>query len=489
MKFYTNIYYDGSYALVREINEFRENKTERFKPSVFIVTDKKTKYKTIDNKSAEKLTLESSYDLMNFKEKYKDVVGFEIHGDIGEEYQYINSNYGNEFEYNYSKIKTLYIDIETTCENGFPDVDDPREKVIAITCMIDKKITVFCLGEFKTDRDIDVNEYDNEENLLYYFTQYMKMNQPDIITGWNIKFFDIPYLINRLKALDMKPQAQSISPWNIIKEKKITRQGKESTTYLIAGISTLDYYELYKTFTYVNQESYRLDHIAWVELGERKLSYSEYDNIADFYRKNFQQFIEYNIKDVELVEKLENKMRLIELAVALAYSAGVNFTDVFSQVRTWDVIIYNHLLKKNIVIPSKKENDKDDQYAGAYVKDPLVGMHNWIVSFDIASMYPSSIMQYNISPETFKGSVKIHISPKDIVNPDDLVGKLFDKCKEQNYSLAANGTYYSNEEQGFLPELMDKMFKERKSYKNKMIESKQKLEEVKKELKSRGLSV
>ena len=491
MKFYTNVYYDGNNALVREITDQRVNKTERFKPSVFILTDKNTKYKTVDGKNTEKIELQNSFDLSEFKERYKDVRGFEIHGDIGTEYQYINQNYEAEFEYDYSLLKILYIDIETTCEEGFPDIQDPREKVIAITCKIDGNITVFCLGSFHTDRkNIEVRQHCDEKDLLYNFIQFMANTKPDIISGWSVKYFDIPYLVNRIKSFeDDALSYKKLSPWGIVKQKFITRNGKETCTFNLIGISVLDYYELYKTFTYTNQESYALDHIAWVELGDRKISYTDYDNISDFYKNNFQLFIEYNIKDVELVEKLENKMRLMELAVALAYSAGVNFTDVFSQVRTWDVIIYNHLMRRNIIIPSKKDNDKNDQYAGAYVKDPLVGMHNWIVSFDIASMYPSSIMQFNISPETYRGQHDIKLLPEDITSPRPNAEKIFLEAKSKNFYITANGTYYDNTKQGFLAELMDKMFKERKTYKNKMIEAKKNLEEINKELQKRGLLV
>ena len=168
----------------------------------------------------------------------------------------------------------------------------------------------------------------------------------------------------------------------------------------MAGITVIDYLDLYKKFTYTNQESYRLDHIAFVELGQRKLDHSEFDTFKDFYTGNWQKFIEYNIIDVELVDRLEDKMKLIELALTMAYDAKVNYNDVFFQVRTWDAIIYNYLKRKNIVIPPKERSEKDSQYAGAYVKEPIPGKYDWVVSFDLNSLYPHLIMQYNISPET-----------------------------------------------------------------------------------------
>jgi DNA polymerase elongation subunit (family B) len=491
MSFYTNIYYSGSSIFCREISgEKRIKDSVKFESCLYINTDKNTNTKTIDGKNADKICFTSSFEASEFKKTYENVRGFDIHGDIGVEYQYISSKYGIDCEYDLSKIRILYIDIETTCENGFPDIENPQEKIIAITCKILDETKVFCLGQYKSVGDEIVNEYGDEKELLYDVIQYFQDKQPDIITGWNIRFFDIPYMVNRIKSFkDSELQAKKLSPWEIIKQKTIEKGNKEYVVYDLIGIATLDYYELYKTFTYVTQESYKLDHIAWVELGERKISYSEYENLSDFYTKNFQKFIEYNIKDVELIQRLEQKMRLVELAVALAYSAGVNYADVFSQVKTWDVIIYNHLAKQNIVIPPKKNQMKDEQYAGAYVKDPIVGMHNWVVSFDIASMYPSAIMQYNISPETIVDRVDIRMSVNDIVKPDENVKTIFDMAKRENFSITANGACFTNKKHGFLPELMDNMYKERKMFKNKMIESKKELEAIDNELKRRGLKV
>jgi DNA polymerase elongation subunit (family B) len=282
-----------------------------------------------------------------------------------------------------------------------------------------------------------------------------------------------------------------MSPWSIVKEKSVIRKGQnvESKVYDFIGISTMDYYELYKTFTYVNQESYRLDHIATVELGEGKMSYDEYETIKDFYTKNFQKFVEYNIKDVVLVERLEEKLKLMELAIALAYSAGVNYSDVFSQVKTWDVIIYNYLARNNIVIPPKKKSSKNEQYAGAYVKEPLVGMYDWVVSYDLNSLYPHLIMQYNISPETMTNDgLRGVVSPEGILRRGPVSIDQLEENKKKNLSTAANGTTYRKDIRGFLPELMDKMYGDRKMFKNKMIESKKKLEEVISEMNRRGLS-
>jgi DNA polymerase elongation subunit (family B) len=491
MSFYTNVFSYGNKILYRERDESgvsTKNETY-FRPSLFVNTDKKTDYKSIFGKSLDRVEFENKDEYMKFIERYSDVSGFEIHGEIQAEYQFIRNNYP-DCQPNYDLLDIAYIDIETTSEFGFPNFQSPEEKVIAI-CISrkDEPSVVFCLGEYKKQKDEIVHCFDNEDNLLYMFLEYFSGRYPDIISGWSIRFFDIPYLYNRIIRLLGEKIAKKLSPWNVIKEKIVDRGviGKH-VVYDIVGISILDYYELYKTFTYVNRESYKLDYIASVELGEKKLDYTEYESIQEFYQKNFQKFIEYNIKDVKLVEQLDDKLQLMRLAVTLAYSAGVNFNDIFSQVKTWDVIIYNYLAKKNIIIPAKKRSRKDEQYIGAYVKEPIVGMHKWVVSFDLNSLYPHLIMQYNISPETLTADgMRGLVSPDGVLKNGPVSMKSIDDLSSKNLSIAANGTTYTKEKRGFLPNLMDDMYKDRKMYKTKMIQAEKQLEKVEAEIKRRGL--
>ena len=492
MSFYTNVYYNFESMLVAERNEdgTKVFKKESFTPSVFLPSNKPSNVKSIDGKSLTEMTFGSYQDYKEFIESYSDVPDFEIHGDIQQEYQFINKNYGTNISYDFSQIDIMYIDIETTSEKGWPSIEDPEEEIIAITVFSSKHgNATFCLGVFNPGNiDIKVFEYQDEQKLLKEFLEYFAKNYPDVVSGWNIRFFDFPYLIKRIKKVLGNKAAKMLSPWSILKEKFITRNGKEDLMYDIIGVAMLDYFEVYKTFTYVNQESYRLDHIAYVELGQRKLAYDEYESLTEFYKKDFQKFIQYNIRDVELVQKLEEKLKLIELSVALAYSAGVNFQDVFSQVRTWDVIIYNYLSNDNIAIPPKKRGRKDEQYAGAYVKEPLVGMHEWVVSFDLNSLYPHLIMQYNISPETLTDDgMRGVVSPDGILKNGMVAMQNLEDNKNKDLSTAANGTTYRKDIRGFLPELMDKMYKDRKMFKNKMIESKKDLEEINAELKRRAI--
>ena len=468
----------GKYILCRGFNEDGTpfERKEEFHPTMFVPskvkfktgTQKKTDYRTLDGVYVEPINPGNIPDTREFVNKYQDIKGFDIYGNTDFVYQFIGDNYKGEIDYDFSKIKVATIDIECESEYGFPKPEDANERINAITVDFNGWIYVYGLGDFNLaespyDGKLRQFTFETEEELLDSFLSTWELESPDIITGWNVRFFDIPYLVNRINNVLGEKESKRLSPWRVIKERTVRKMNRENQTYEIVGVSTLDYYELYQTFTYVNQESYRLDHIAFVELGEKKLSYDEYDSMATFYKNDFQKFIEYNVKDVELVKKLEDKMKLLELAVSLAYSAKVNYMDVFGQVRTWDCIIYHYLMEHGIVIPPKKTSKKDAQYAGAYVKDPIVGMHDWVVSFDLNSLYPHLIMQYNISPETMVPNNKDNrITPDSILNGKDV--------PHDAYSVAANGTCYTKEHQGFLPALMEKLYKERKMYKKKMIE-------------------
>ena len=477
--FYTNVARRGNRILVRGVNDGTPFRKEvEFHPTLFIPSNKESKWKTLEGANVEPINPGNMNDCREFIQKYSGVSGFEIYGNTDYIYQFIGKIHPGEVDYKFNDIRVGYIDIETTCENGFPKIDDPEEEVIAITLIIGDKKWVFARGEFDQPEDAVCYSHHDEEYVLQEFLNVWMQEYPDIISGWNIRFFDIPYLYNRIKRVFGDKVAKTLSPWNVIKERTVVRMNREQTAYELLGIATLDYYELYLTFTYTSQESYRLDHIASIELGEKKISYEEFDNIAEFYRQDFNKFVQYNYQDTVLVKRLEEKLKLMELAVALAYSAKVNFMDVYSQVRTWDQIIYHYLNERNIVIPQKKGQSKNEQYAGAYVKEPIVGRHEWVVSFDLNSLYPHLIMQYNISPETLvpmSEDSRFGIGPNNILNgPDNFYAKgTFEKIedfKSQGYSVAANGSCYSKDHQGFLPALMEKMYVERKMYKKKMIE-------------------
>lgn len=481
MGFYTNVSLRGNKVLYRGYKKGkRVHESVEYNPTLFVSSPKNTKFKTLDGKFVDSIQPGTIRDCREFIKKYDDVKGFDIYGNSDYVYQFIGDLFPGDIDYDPSLIRIAYLDIETTCESGFPDVDRPIEEVTVITIKVNNDIHVFGLGDYSIpDSSAVCHHYSDERDLLIEFIQTWRELDPDIVTGWNVKFFDIAYLYARMRSLIGEQEANKMSPWGKVREHMVYTKHGQKTAFDLTGIAILDYLDLYKTFTYVTQESYKLDHIAEIELGEKKLAYDEYDSISDFYKKNFPKFVQYNYQDTMLIEKLENKMKLIELGLALAYAAKVNYVDIFSQVRTWDQIIYHHLRGKGVVIPMKKGMAKGEQYEGAYVKEPLTGKHDWIVSFDLNSLYPHLIMQYNVSPETkVRDLTKEELFGCAKVKDDVLEGKDSEKLKQlaKKGSVAANGTVFRNDFQGFLPELMEKMYLERKKYKKLMIEAQKKKE-------------
>jgi DNA polymerase elongation subunit (family B) len=480
--FYTNVVTYGNSVYYRGYRDGRQVfENPDFQPELFVPSRKQTRYRDLDGMYVEPVVPGSIKDYRNFIKQYDGVGGMRIMGDINLEIQYIGAETGSkDVEYDYNMLKVACIDIETTCEKGFPDVEDPQEKVIAITMSLGDKVYSFGLGDFVCD-GVDCFVYTEERDLLATFIDFWNDSRPDIVTGWNVRFFDIPYLYARIVKLLGEKEAKRLSPWKITKEKVVHRRGTEQKVFDLYGIAVMDYYDLYQAFTYTNQESYRLDHIAYVELGERKMSYEEHGTIREFYKNDFQKFMEYNVKDVLLVDRLEKKLKLMELAVALAYAAKVNFMDVFSQVKMWDSIIYHYLKDHSIVVPPRAVTTKAEQYAGAYVKDPIVGMHDWIMSFDLNSLYPHLIMQYNVSPETKVNNmgnemVTNLITPQLLLDEDSTAWEKVAMWKDEGLSVASNGVTFTRDFKGFLPAIMEKLYEERKVAKKNMIAAQQKAE-------------
>jgi len=480
LRFYTNVQMVGDHFLVRGYEDGKHFMIrEKFNPTLFVPSNKKTKYQTLNGENVESVQPGSVRECREFVKKYENVENFKIFGNTQYIYQYISDIYPeDELKFDISKIKVTTIDIEVASENGFPDVESSAEEVLLITIQdyASKKIRTWGKGPFQNkQKNVEYRSFSTEYDLLNDFINWwmIETNTPEVVTGWNSKLYDIPYLVRRIDRVLGEKLMKRLSPWGLVTEDETYISGRKHLCYDIGGISQLDYLDLYKKFTYKAQESYRLDYIAEVELKQKKLDHSEFDTFKDFYTKGWQKFVEYNIKDVELVDRLEDKMKLIELALTMAYDAKANYEDVFSQVRMWDTIIYNYLKKRNIVIPPKERSDKDSKYEGAYVKEPIPGMYEWVVSFDLNSLYPHLIMQYNISPETL-------VEEKHpTVNVDKILNQTINFEMYKDYAVCANGAMYRKDVRGFLPELMEKIYNERVIFKKKMLEAEQAYEKKK----------
>ena len=477
MNFYKNcVEYKGK-LFVRGIHEGQEFQEKiDFQPTFFTLTNKESKHTNLQGQYLHPTQFDSIAKAREFRKSY-DNSNSPIYGMERFAYQYIANEYKDDIDWQKDKIKIFTIDIETSCEEGFPDVDNPVEELLCLTVknQTNKQIITWGTGDFKTDReDVTYVRCNSEKELIKEFMSFWMKNYPDIITGWNCKFFDIPYLLGRISRLTDSKVIRKLSPWGFVEQKEVIVRGRPKTIFSIQGIAMLDYIDLYQKFIPVSQESYKLDYIGKVELGVGK-DEMPYETFREWYTKDFQSFVDYNIQDVEIVDRLEDKLKLIELILTMAYEAKVNYDDVFSQVRVWDVLIYNYLRKEHIVVPEKSEQVKDTKYDGAYVKEPLTGMHDWIVSFDINSLYPHLIMQYNISPEKIVG-----------MNPEGTsVNKLLSRklnlehLKDKDVCMAPNGATFKRDNAGFLPRLLDKMYQDRVVYKDKMMKAKKLYQETK----------
>jgi len=472
MQFYTNVFPLGDRMCVRGIENGKPfaRKVDFF-PTLYVPSKKETsQWSTLDGTIVDEIKTGTIKETRDFVKRYEDVQGFDVYGNTNYVCQYISDTYESDIRFDMDNIRVFSLDIETKTENGFPDIKLANEEVLLISIKDSKtkQITVFGTKPFVHDRDdVVYKTCRDEQQLLKEFIIWWQDNYPDVITGWNTEFFDIPYLVRRIDRELGESMSKKLSPWGYLNERKTFIKGNEEIHYDIQGIAHLDYLALYKKFTYQKQESYRLDYICQEELGEGKLELPGED-FKDSYTNFWQIFVEYNIRDTELVYRLDDKMRLIELCLTMAYNAKINYEDVFSQVRMWDAIIYNHLRKKMIAIPAKTGSGKDAQFEGAYVKDPILGLHKWVASFDLNSLYPHLIMQYNISPETLTHD-KIPCTVEKLLNQE--VDTSY--AQRRSLSLTANGWCYRKDVKGFMPELMEKMYIDRSKFKKQMLKIEQ----------------
>jgi len=487
LQFYTNVSRYGNQIPLRGYDHGRRiEKKIKYEPILFTSTNLKTNWKALDGTPVGVANAGKRFESMRAANEYvtanKGVSGKTIYGNTKYIPAFINDYYPGNIEFNRSTINVATIDIEVASDDGFPEPEKADHKVISIAMKsnIGETYYVWGLGDYDVEQSymkenlVVYRKFDREDDLLINFITHWSSQQhsPDVVTGWNTRFFDIPYLVNRINRMLGEAYVKRLSPWGMVDRQEVTKMGRTQTAYELKGISQLDYLDLFKKFgySYGPQESYKLDHIAHVVLGENKLSYEEYSNLHTLYKHNHQKFIDYNIKDVELVDRIEDKLGLITLCMTMAYKGGVNYNDTFGTTLIWDTIIYRKLFANNIVVPFIEDKTKS-AYPGGFVKDPHVGIHDNIVSFDLNSLYPSIIMQYNMSPETIANG---EITQFDIEN----VLTQSSRPDNRGKALAANGQYFNTDRPGIVPFIIDEMYKERVDIKQQMITAQKELEKV-----------
>ncbi len=540
MKFYTHVARVFDKLLVRGYENGKRVQHEiEYQPYLFVpAAQHLATHKTLEGRGVAKLFPGSISETVQYLKNHKNVLGHEIYGIEAFEYQYINDEYPGEIKYDPNLISVVTLDIETDSKGGFPDIKTANRALTAITIRKNDRAVSFGTRAYKNEHTyVTYIQCRDERDMIERFLKTWRSAEwlPDVVTGWNVEFFDIPYLINRIERLFDEKTAKQLSPWYRW-EKRIdpnkrndnNSDGASEDIFMRVplGITVLDYMQLYKKFTFSQQESFKLDHIAFLELGERKIDYTAlgFETLDEFYEKDFQNYINYNIRDVDLVYRIDQKMKLLEQVYAIAYDGKVNLIDSLTTVGMWDIIIHNYLLANNIVIPLKKYGDKPRQIEGAYVKDPQVGMHKWVVSFDLNSLYPHLIMQYNISPETLVGQMlefdlavtsrsvdmfldgvinqqRTESDKQDILNnvyqsyeslidnakdnstslknalkKNEVFVKKFDSIKTlletYNLTITPTGCLFSKDQRGFLPTLMETMYNDRTVWKKRMLEAK-----------------
>lgn len=489
--FYTNIAVHGNSILFRGIDNGRELRTKiPFSPYFFIPTKKETSYESLFNEPLEKISFSNIREARDFIQRYNDVDNFKIFGQEKFEYAFIADQFKGIVDWDLNDISIAIVDIETAKDEfgSFPDAQRANGAITSIALNYikgkTKKTYVFGYKPYNIEGNEEYIYCDDERDLCKRFLSVWSSNYPHIASGWHSNGYDIPYIINRFNLLLGEAETQKLSPWNNIWCRVSDNKGKQTISYNIIGIALLDYLELYKWYAPEgkSKESYKLDFIAKEELGEGKVSYEEFENLDELYEKDYQKFIRYNIGDTELIIKLEEKLKLFELAISVTYDSKVNFEDIFSQTRLWDSLCYNYLLAKNIIVPFKTTSSVEE-YEGAYVKEPIPGKYYNIVTEDFNSMYPNLFIFLNISPETL-------IDPKDYtkemvdiiskgVSVEKLLNKEIDLSKISGCSLSPNGQFFRTDKPGFLPIMLEEMYNDRVKYKNLMLESKKQLENEK----------
>lgn len=485
--FYTNVQCLGNNILFRGIIDGRRVIDRiQYSPSLYVKSRRPTPFKNLFGEYLEQKRFNDINEAKEFTKRFDGVVNAStIYGNNRYEYAYIAEEFPGVTEWSIDQLVIAFIDIEVGSENGFPDPYKAEEPITAITITyLNGDSYVFGCGDYVVQGNEVYTKCTDEWTLCRKFLQHWQDNYPDVVTGWNTKFFDIPYIVNRFNRILGEATTKKLSPWNRISEREMKIMGRTLKSYEFFGVASLDYLELYKWYapSGKSQESYRLDHIANVELGESKLSYEEYGSLHQLYRLNFQKFIEYNIKDVKLVLRLDDKLKLIELALTLAYDTKCNFEDVFAQTRMWDALTYNNLLQQNIIVPPRVVQEKTAAFEGAYVKDVQIGLHDYVASFDLDSLYPHLMMQYNISPETLVEPEDYTDYMREILSSGVTVDKLLSKSIDlselysEKYTMTPNGQFFRTDKQGFLPKMMEEMYEDRKKFKKMMLVAKQEYE-------------
>jgi DNA polymerase elongation subunit (family B) len=383
----------------------------------------------------------------------------------------------------------VILDIEVSTEGGFPNITE-GDKTITAIALYDQSANEYWSLVLDPDGKVTDGKKDNvttrsfrcEENLLEFFLNKWEEIKPTVVSGWNSNGFDMPYLFNRLRAVLGKAAGYRLSPIGIAYQNKFNKR------MIIAGVSLLDYMELYKKFVGVMKPSWSLANVAKdEELKHQKLTYR--GSLTELYKNDLHRYIEYNLTDVMVVVELDKKYDFINLAQAVCHKGHVPYEWFQMSSRFIDGAILMYLRRHDLVAPNKPVGGReeyeemqqggDDGFTGAFVKEPIPGLYDWITSADITSLYPSVIMTLNISPETKIGKIenwsKLEFDRGEIpvvrVGTQSYIAEDFKKMiADHKFSISSNGVVYRQDVHGVVPTILDIWFAERVEYRKKAAE-------------------
>lgn len=488
-------------------------------------------YRSLYGDRLSKMAFNNISDANDFIKRYDGVVP--VYGQTSLQHQFISHRYPGKIEFQFDKYRVLNFDIETRFDGsddedevkvrkvfsleeevvsveymktltdvyevwddinerwypasiapqrqpgGFPDAQDAAYEITSISCKVfgkPQKVT-FGTKEYKVkDKDQIYNLCTDEKDLLIKFIDFVRLVDPDAFTGWNIDSFDIPYIVNRCRSILGEKVTNRLSPFHAHTDRCISDywldEQHTEKGYRIFGITNLDYMDMYKGYNPKKHDSYALDYISEVELKEKKLDYSEYGDLMGLYKKDFERFIDYNERDVYLVERLDKKKQFVRLAVTTVLMTKSRYQEKEGKVKLWDNLIYNLLKDEGIVIPPATPK-AHRSIIGAYVKDPVPAKYRWVASLDLTSLYPSICMMLNMSPETLVREEQGQLNwVERLLNGEDLAAD----CRANGWAMAANGSAYRQDVTGVLPKGMRYVFDTRKAEKNRMLDLKREKE-------------
>jgi len=470
---YKNIYFEKNENLMHVWDDERGYYTKKYRRYGY-VKDGNGSHKSIYGERLKRI---------NYWNKDDDIELYE--SDVNEVTRFLIDEYGDSDEISKGHV-TLTFDIEVEMNSGLPNVHEAQNEITSVafhdSATNDYYVYVVSIGEEinKSIKGAKVRSFNTERDLLFAFVTSWEEVSPSIITGWNIDFFDVTYLYNRLDVLFGKATANRLSPIGKVHWNKYRKR------YIIAGVSALDYIALFKNFTYTEYPNYRLDTIARLELGRGKIEYE--GNLDQLFRDDIEKFIEYNLVDVELVVDMDKKLQFIELAQAICHAGHVFYEDFLFSSKWLEGAILTFLRRNGKIAPNKpkrrnSEYETNTKFTGAYVKQPKPGLYKWVYDLDLTSLYPSIIMSINISPETKVGKVRGYSAEAHMrgqmqsYDITDVSGKQYppmdnstflDFLDKMNLSIASNGVMYSKSQVGVIPEILNVWFDKRVDYKNLM---------------------